>query len=652
MTACHADGAPRRDDGPVDVEVALIGRPNSGKSSLYNTITGGTAKVGNFPGITVDLLEGKAKLPAGGSARVIDVPGMYSVLAAVDPESDEGQARAAIERLEQSKDNVVFVQVIDVTQLALGLRLSAELRAREKQLLVVLTQRDVLDGLGRVVDSDALARALDVPVVLVSANEEAARAVVLAAIEQLARPRESSPYRAPGERPAIEPEKLARSVLSDHPAAADRERRRRLLTERADRILLHPVLGPICFLGIMALLFAAVFLIADPVTAVLDAGRGWLATRIEHVLGRGWVSSLLGDAILGGAGTVLAFLPQIVILTVALEIIDASCYLARGAFLVDRALRMVGLGGRSFVPLLTAHACAIPAIAATRVVRDPKERLRTILVLPLMTCSARLPTYSLLITTFFPHWSAPARALLFVGLYVAGIFSGFAAASVIGKTIQRGTRSLPLVLEMPSYRIPRARVVLETATRAAKRFVRDVGTVILAAAVVLWLLLRIPMPGVTPPATDATTSVETARIDASIAGTLGRALEPITKPVGFDWRINVGLIGSFGARELMVSTLGVIFGVEEVDTGDAESRTLGERIRAAKDARGKPSYSIATAASLLAFFVLACQCMSTVAAIRREKKSYKWPAFVLGYTYVLAYAASFVVFHVVNAFTG
>ncbi len=651
MSECH--DAPEKTEtpsGPIDVEVALVGRPNSGKSSLYNALTGGRAKVGNFPGVTVDLLEAEAKLPAGGVALVIDVPGMYSVSASVDAASDEGQARACIERLESEKGSVVIVQVVDVTQLALGLRLTAELRTRSKPLLVVLTQRDVLDGLGQVVDGEALAQALDVPVVVVSASEPTARTRVLSAIEELARGTRTSPYRSPAERPAIDPEKLARSVISDHPTAAGNERRRRDFTARADRVLLHPVLGPVSFLALMGVLFAAVFLVADPVTALLDGGRAWLAAKLHHALGGGWIASLLGDGVLGGAGTVLAFLPQIVILTVALEVIDASGYLARGAFLVDRALRAVGLGGRSFVPLLTAHACAIPAISATRIVRDPKERLRTILVLPLMTCSARLPTYALLITAFFGHWSAAGRALLFVALYVAGIFSGFAAASVIGKTVQRGTRSLPLVLEMPAYRMPRFRVVVETGTRAAKRFVRDVGTVIVAASVVLWLLLRIPAGS--PPPVDAAASAETQAIDASVAAKVGRALEPVTQPIGFDWRINVGLIGSFGARELMVSTLGVIFGVEGADTDDEEARTLGEHIHDAKDARGQPSYSIATAASLLAFFVLACQCMSTVAAIRRETRSFKWPAFVLGYTYALAYAVSFIVFHAVKLFGG
>jgi ferrous iron transport protein B len=325
---------------------------------------------------------------------------------------------------------------------------------------------------------------------------------------------------------------------------------------------------------------------------------------------------------------VLAFLPQIVILTIALEVIDASGYLARGAFLVDRVLRLAGLGGKSFVPLLTAHACAVPAISATRIIRDPKQRLRTLLVLPLMTCSARIPTYALLIAAFFRHRGALFQAVLFVALYTAGILAGFLASLVIGKTTERrGGRSLPLVLEMPSYRAPQVGVVARMGARACGRFLREVGTVIVAASVALWVLLEIPMPGAPHDG------------NHSIAASVGHALEPVTKPLGFDWRIDVGLIGSFGARELMVSTLGVTYGVEQ-ERKNADITPLADRLRA------DPAYTTATALALMAFFVLACQCMSTVAALRRETKGWRVPLFVLAYTYAAAYVAALVVYQV------
>jgi ferrous iron transport protein B len=320
---------------------------------------------------------------------------------------------------------------------------------------------------------------------------------------------------------------------------------------------------------------------------------------------------------------------------VVLEIIDASGYLARGAFLVDRVLRLAGLGGQSFVPLLTAHACAVPAIASTRIIRDPKQRLRTLLVLPLMTCSARIPTYALLIAAFFRHRSAVFQAAIFVSLYSAGILAGFLASFVVGKaTERRGFRSLPLVFEMPSYRMPQIRVVFQMAVRGCVRFLREVGTVIVAASVVLWVLLKVPMPG---GATDD--------VNHSVAASIGHALERVTKPVGFDWRINVGLIGSFGARELMVSTLGVTYGVEQ-DRKDATNETTTPLASLlAQD----PHYSTATALALMAFFVIACQCMSTVAALRRETKGWRIPALVQLYTYHAAYVAALVVYQISHA---
>jgi ferrous iron transport protein B len=335
---------------------------------------------------------------------------------------------------------------------------------------------------------------------------------------------------------------------------------------------------------------------------------------------------------------VLAFMPQIVILTVALELLEASGYLARGAFLVDRALRVLGLSGRSFLPLLMGHACAIPAIAATRVVRDPRERLTTILVIPLMTCSARLPTYALILSTFFGGRSALFRACLFVGLYFAGILSALIASLVLRRTATKG-KSLPLVLEMPSYRVPQLSVVARKAWMAARRFVRDVGRTIVLVSAILWVLLTIPMPG-------ATRAAGAPVIDSSIAAVVGRAIEPITKPAGFDWKIDVGLIGAFGAREVMVATLGVVYGIEGAADDDAP---LAQKLREAKKPDGSPMYSTRNGLALLAFFVLACQCMSTIAAIRRETKTWRWPAFVLAYTYAAGYAAAVLVYQLSGA---
>lgn len=635
MTSANGAGARASERLERRAMIALVGRPNSGKSSLYNCLTGGNARVGNYPGITTDVLEGDVVLPSGAQATIADLPGLYSVEATVARDTDEGVARAFIDRLREEtrsahdRANLVIVHVVDPTRLALGLRLTRELAAFRVPLVVALTHEDILLNEGRAVDVGRLASELGVPVVLVSARKARARETLLAAIDD--RLRDLEP---PDPHVSFDPARLAREVVRDLSTSKEIEGRRGL-TERLDRVLLHPLVGPFVFVGLMALVFAAVFMVADPASGALDTALGWVRGALDRALGKGLVASFIADGILGGAGTVLAFMPQIVILTVALELLEASGYLARGAFLVDRLLRLLGLSGRSFLPLLMGHACAIPAISATRVVRDPRERLTTILVLPLMTCSARLPTYALVLSAFFSGRSALFRASLFVGLYFAGIFTALIASAVLRRTATKG-KSLPLVLEMPSYRLPQASVVIRKGYQAARRFLRDVGTTIVIASAALWLLLSLPMPGVTRDA-------EAPAIESSIAATVGRAVEPLTRPAGFDWRIDVGLIGSFGARELMVATMGVVFGIEDAENDDAP---LAAKLRDARRPDGTPVYGVRTGLALLAFFVLACQCMSTVAAIRRETGTWRWAAFVLGYTYALGYGAAVVVYQV------
>jgi ferrous iron transport protein B len=648
--ALRATPAPHSTRAKAVPLVALIGRPNSGKSSLYNAVTGGDAHVGNFPGITVDILESSVALAGGGQVELADLPGLYSIEAVVDQATDEGVARLFIDRAIAAARTLLVVQVIDATQLALGLRLTREIVRLGLPLVVVVSQRDVLEAHGRALDSAVLTRTLGVPVIAVSAREAVTRAVVLAAIEsRLAAPT----HLAPNE-PAWDADATARAAVTDRAAATPDAHARRTFTARADAVLLHPVLGPILFLGLMAALFAAVFLVADPATAILDAAITSGRAAITRALGEGLLSSFLGDGLLGGAGTVLAFMPQIVILTLAMELLEATGYLARGAFLLDRLLRLLGLSGRSFLPLLMGHACAVPAISATRIIRDPRERLTAILVIPLMTCSARIPTYALVLSTFFGGRGVWFRAMLFVGLYFSGILAGLVASLVLRRSATRG-KSLPLVLEMPQYRAPQLAVVARKGWQAATRFLRDVGTAILAVSAVLWVLLTVPLPASLRPAPSAQAEAATTTsappvsappvsgIEQSIAAGIGKALEPVTAPCGFDWRINVGLIGSFGAREVMVGTMGVIFGIEDAGNDPAP---LTQRIRDAKAPSGAPAYSTATGLALLAFFLFACQCMSTVAAIRRETKTLRWPAFVLAYTYAVAYVAAVVIFQV------
>jgi ferrous iron transport protein B len=622
-------GAEARRDLPAGaLRVLLVGRPNAGKSSLFNRLTGGSAQVGNFPGVTVDLLEGDVILPSGAHATVVDLPGLYALSDDVPEGTDEGIARDFLRAMKGDAEHVLLVQIADSTQLGASLGLFRAVREQfpASRALFVASQLDLLERDGSVLDVAALADAIGSAAVSANAREAASRDEVLAAIEEALRHDVTA-------LTAFDPTQVAKAVVhrpEQRTALSPRERSRKI-----DRVLLHPFFGPLLFVVTMATLFSSVFLIADPVAKACDGAVALLGGWARRVLGGGLLGSAVADGALGGAGTVAAFLPQVVLLVAGMELLEASGYLARGAFLVDRLLRVFGLGGKAFVPLLTGHACAVPAITATRVLRDPKERLTTILVLPLMTCSARLPVYGLLIAAFVGG-GALRKAAVFTGLYAFAIVAGLVAAVVLRRTVTKG-RGLPLALEMPDYRAPQLGAVLRRCGREAKEFLRRVGTVIVVMALVLWAALKIPARAGEEP-------VE-AR---SVAAAVGHALEPVTKPLGYDWRINVGLIASFGARELMVGTFGIIHGVEGADN---EPAPLVERMQNAKDADGRPSYGLPTALSLLVFFVFACQCMSTLSAIYRETRSLRWPLFVLGYTYTLAYVAALITYQTARLFS-
>ncbi len=426
------------------------------------------------------------------------------------------------------------------------------------------------------------------------------------------------------------------------------------LTERIDRVLLHPAYGFFAFIAIMLVIFQSIFAWADPAMGVIEAGFASVHEAAAEHLPAGFLRDLLTSGIIDGVGNVLVFLPQILLLFLFIGLLEDSGYMARVAYLMDRALRSVGLHGRAFVPMMSGFACAVPAIMATRTMERRRDRLLTMLVVPLMSCSARLPVYTLIIGALFPPSAVfgvvPVQGLLMVSIYLFSTIIALVAAAVLGRTLVRG-RSVPLILELPPYRFPGVRSVLAMMWMRAAAFLREAGSVILAFTIVMWLLLSFPK--VEPVGADSAPSsaqIESAdaesraaaqQLEQSFGGRLGKALEPVIEPLGFDWKIGIGIVGAFAAREVFVSTLGLVYGLGEVGDDDAPLR---DRMRAEMRADGRPVYTPLVGLSLMVFFALACQCMSTLAIVRRETRSWRWPVFLFAYMTGLAWVASFIVF--------
>jgi ferrous iron transport protein B len=401
------------------------------------------------------------------------------------------------------------------------------------------------------------------------------------------------------------------------------------------------------FLGLMLLVFQALFSWSDPAIGVIEDAMAAASDVVSSVMSAGILRDLMVDGVIGGVGNVVVFLPQILLLSLFIGLLEDSGYMARVAFLMDRVLKSLGLHGRAFVPMLSGFACAVPAVLATRTMERQRDRTLTMLVIPLMTCSARLPVYTLVIATLFPPsdlfgW-VPVQGLLMVAMYVFAIVTTLVVAFVLGRTVVKGRR-VPLILELPPYRLPSPSVTIRTLVERATVFLKEAGTVILACTIVLWALLAFPREAVTPEAgVSRAVAGETSApaIEKSYAGRLGKAIEPVFAPLGFDWKLDVGIIGAFAAREVFVSTLGLVYGIGDAD----ETATpLRDKLKAEKTADGKPRYTPLVGLSLMVFFALACQCMSTLAVVKRETRSFRWPAFLFAYMTVLAYVASFVVY--------
>ncbi|MHC4389751.1 MAG: ferrous iron transport protein B [Planctomycetota bacterium] len=648
--------------------VALIGNPNVGKSTLFNLLTGGRQRIANFPGVTVDARQG-ALLEADG-VQVLDLPGAYSLR----PAALDDAVVADLLRGDHAQAPERVIVVLDATNLRRNLYLLSEIFDLGIPVVVALNMADEARRAGLPVPCAELQETIGVPVVeTVAVNGGGIDGLRAALDAKAVIPKRGWRFHnaADEERLTAAPgsttwEKLrsleadseyrAREVVARYAwigdTVADVEGAEAPVaskpnpTDRADRWLLHPVLGPVIFLIAMGLVFQSIFSWAEPLMGVLEGAFGVVQATAKSSI-PGLLGSLIGDGIVAGVGSVAVFLPQIVILFLFLGLLEDSGYMARAAFIVDRPLRAVGLSGRSFIPLLSGFACAIPGVMATRTIPNRFERMLAIFVTPLMTCSARLPVYVLLIAGFVPDTEILGplhlQGLVLLLLYLAGLFSALLIAFLVSRGRRTSGRLLPLVVELPPYRRPTARAVWLKLKVRAGDFLKRAGTVIFAVTVVLWFLAAFPRlerePGMTDQAYGA------AQTQQSYAGKLGHAIEPVIEPLGYDWKIGVGLIASFAAREVFVGTMGVVYSVGgEVDE---ESEGLQAALRNDRDpVTGKKVFSLATVFSLLAFFVFALQCGATVAVVYREAGSRKLALGQLFGFLALAYVSAFVTYRV------
>jgi len=704
--------------------VAIAGNPNVGKTSVFNRLTGSRQKVTNYPGVTVERFEGS--LEGEDRVSILDVPGTYS-LSARSPEEEIAIRSIAGLGADACPDLVVVV--VDATQLSRNLYLALQVQELGVPLLLAVTMNDLcgdaapdvaalsqafgvpalpvsgLDGGGIEALHEAILRALEessspspsFPWELspeLIADIDAIAPLLPAHWDAAAEPRRSTlalwsllsldsedelediPMElraAVAERRAVPERDIEREVILSRYARIDRvmgslsgqASATRGTTERADSILLHPVVGFALFLGMMTVVFQALFTWSGPAINLIEGIFGSLAVALEGVLPAGIARDFLTEGVIAGVGSVVVFLPQILLLFLFIGLMEDTGYMARVAFLMDRVMRTVGLNGRAFVPMMSGFACAIPAILATRTMERRRDRFLTMMVIPLMTCSARLPVYTLIIGALFPvgYWfGVPLQGLLMAAMYLFSTLIALIASAVLSRTLFTGP-SVPLLLELPPYRRPHLATVVRMMWQRSALFLKEAGGVILACTIGLWLLLSFPADA---PAASGYAS-ERARVESTLsgdalnasllaidnaegrdqlqhsyAGRLGRAFEPVIEPLGFDWKIGVGLIGAFAAREVFVSTMGLVYGLSE--DVDEKTSTLREKLRTARRENGDLVYTPLVGLSLLVFIALACQCMSTLAAVRRETATYRWPTFMFAYMTVLAWGASLLVY--------
>jgi len=591
---------------------ALVGNPNAGKSALFNALTGARQKIANYAGVTVERKSGRLVLPSGEPVELTDLPGSYG-LDATSP--DEEVTRKVILGLhpgEAAPD--VLVVVLDASNLEQHLVFALEVIELGKPTVVALNMLDLAERDGLTIDPVALESELGVPVIpTVAVRRKGLAELTQAIAEAEARgPSLRSPHEFMAERRLTAHAIATSAILS--------ETARHRLHARLDRVLLHPWLGPLILFALLFVVFQAVFAGATPFADALQGGVDWLGAQVRALMAPSLARDLITDGILSGVGSVVVFLPQILILFFFILALEASGYMARAAFLMDRMMAGVGLSGRSFIPLLSSFACAIPGIMATRGITDPRDRLTTILIAPMMTCSARLPVYAVIIAAFIPNRALAGgiglQGLVLFVLYVSGILGAMVVAMVLRASLTKGAAS-GFIMELPKYQMPRLKDLAIGLYQRAWIFLRRAGTIIFTVAVVLWLLLNVPRaaPG-------------ESQVDASIAGHIANGLAVVVKPIGFNRDIALALIPAMAAREVAVSSLATTYAVD-AKGDDATARALGSQLKA--------HWSLPTALAFLAWFVFAPQCFSTIAVTRRETNGWKWPGFMLLYLFALAY---------------
>lgn len=648
-TLNHCTPDPSPVDGAHSLTIALAGNPNAGKTSLFNSLTGLRQKVANYPGVTVESKSGLWPLaPLMPPARVIDLPGLYSLDAT---SLDEEIARdILLGRATNIATPDVIVVAVDATNLVRNLYLASQLIDTGQRVVIALTMFDRAERSQLIIDAEKLGDALGVAVVPVVAKRRRGLAelskAVLAAMTQPASPIKSVELSQEADQASRHSKLIKRyafieRIVSD--AAESSDHGLPNLSEKIDRVVTHRIFGPVILLLVMLLVFQTIFSWASLPMNLIDHVFSALAAAVRTYLPAGILTDLLADGVIAGVGGVLAFLPQILMLFFFISILEDSGYMARAAFLTDRIMRAVGLHGKAFVPLLSSFACAVPGIMATRTIENPKDRIATIMIAPFMSCSARLPVYTLMIAAFFSGQKVlgviSVGALIILGMYLLGIAVAVVVAWIMKRTILKAPAP-PFVMELPAYRMPGLGNVAHALFSRSTVFLKRAGTVILAISILLWALVAFPRAGSGQPGNPA--DAASVQVQNSFAGRAGRLIEPAIRPLGFDWKIGIGLISSFAARETIISTLSIVYNVG--DDSDTNSSSLVDALKNAKRADGSRVWTPLTGISLMIFFLLACQCMSTVAIVRRETNSWRWPAFMVAYMLALAYVASFVTY--------